>query len=71
MQPPVIGILGGIASGKSLVARELQNRGAVVLSADQAGHEVLREAAVEQAARERWGPEVFDSEGHIVRSRLA
>jgi len=71
MQPPVIGILGGIASGKSFVAHELENRGAVVLSADQAGHEVLREAAVEQAARQRWGPEIFDTEGRIVRSKLA
>ncbi len=71
MQPPVIGILGGIASGKSFVAREFHNRGAIVLSADQAGHDVLREPAVEQAARERWGPDIFDTEGHIVRPKLA
>src|SRR5271156_2573863 len=71
MHPPVIGILGGIASGKSFVARELQKRGAVVLSADEAGHAVLREPAVEQAARERWGSNIFDSAGHIVRERLA
>jgi dephospho-CoA kinase len=71
MQPAVIGILGGIASGKSFVARELQKRGAVVLAADQAGHDVLREPAVEEAARRRWGADIFDSEGHIVRPKLA
>jgi dephospho-CoA kinase len=71
MRPPVIGILGGIASGKSFVARELQKRGAVLLSADEAGHEVLREPAVEHAAQERWGSNIFGPDGHIIRGRLA
>ena len=67
----VIGILGGIGSGKSFVAELMKARGAVVLDADRVGHEVLREPQVESAARERWGDGIFNSDGHIDRKRLA
>jgi len=67
----IIGILGGVASGKSLVAQQLADLGAGVLDADRAGHEVLRSPHVEAAARERWGQTVFDAEGHVDRARLA
>lgn len=66
-----IGILGGVASGKSLVARQLADLGAGLLDADGAGHEVLRTPSVEAAVRQRWGDEVFDSHGRIDRARLA
>lgn len=67
----VIGILGGVASGKSEVARLLREAGAGVLDADRVGHEVLRLAEVERAARDRWGDAVFDAAGRIDRGRLA
>lgn len=70
-RPPVIGIIGGVASGKSLVAKLLAERGAHVLSADEAGHAVLREPEVEQIALDRWGPSIFGPEGHIDRRKLA
>jgi len=67
----VIGLLGGVASGKSLVAEELARLGAGVLDADRAGHEVLRSPSVEEAARQRWGETVFGPDGRIDRRRLA
>jgi dephospho-CoA kinase len=67
----VIGILGGVAGGKSLVARQLAELGAGVLDADGAGHAVLRTPEVEQAARRRWGDAVFGPDGRIDRARLA
>ena len=67
----ILGLLGGVASGKSLVARQLAELGAVVLDADRAGHEALRLPSVEEAARRRWGDAVFGPDGHIDRSRLA
>ena len=67
----ILGLLGGVASGKSLVARQLAELGAVVLDADRAGHEALRLPGVEAAARRRWGDAVFGQDGHIDRSRLA
>ncbi len=53
----VIGILGGVGSGKSEVARQLARMGAGVLDADRAGHEVLRLPEIEAAVRRRWGEE--------------
>jgi dephospho-CoA kinase len=67
----VIGILGGVASGKSLVSGELARLGAGVLDADRAGHEVLRMPAITAAARQRWGDEILDADGQIDRKRLA
>ena len=67
----VIGILGGVASGKSLVSGELARLGAGVLDADSAGHEVLRMPAIAAAARQRWGEEIFAADGRIDRKRLA
>ncbi len=67
----VIGLLGGVASGKSTVARYLAAMGAAVLDADRAGHEVLRLPRIEAAARQRWGDRVLRHDGRIDRSRLA
>jgi dephospho-CoA kinase len=67
----LIGILGGVASGKSLVAGQFARLGAGVLDADRAGHEVLRLPHVETAVRQRWGAEVFGPDGRVDRSRLA
>ncbi|MCE9605906.1 MAG: dephospho-CoA kinase [Planctomycetia bacterium] len=67
----IIGVVGGVASGKSFVARCLEELGAGRLDADSAGHEVLREPDVEDAARARWGDEVFAPEGRIDRAALA
>ncbi|MCH8921906.1 MAG: dephospho-CoA kinase [Planctomycetes bacterium] len=67
----VIGILGGVASGKSLVARQLEKLGAVVLDADALGHEVLRRPEVTVAIRDRWGERVIAEGGQIDRSAVA
>ena len=67
----IIGILGGVASGKSMVARQFARLGAAVLDADRAGHEALRLPHVEAAARQRWGEAVFGPDGRIDRARLA
>lgn len=67
----VIGILGGIASGKSLVARQLAEAGAGLLDADRAGHEVLRLPHVAAAVRERWGEAACGPDGRVDRARLA
>ena len=67
----VIGIVGGIASGKSVVTDRLQALGAVVLDADRIGHSVLREPSVTQAIRKRWGNEVFTPDDEVDRGKLA
>jgi dephospho-CoA kinase len=67
----IIGILGGVASGKSMVARQFQRLGAGVLDADTTGHEALRLPNVEAAVRRRWGKAVFGVDGRVDRARLA
>ncbi len=70
-QMKTLGLLGGVASGKSLVSRQLAAMGALILNADRAGHEALRMPEIEAAARERWDDAIFDGDGHIDRSQLA
>lgn len=67
---PVIGLLGGVASGKSFVAASLAEWGAGVLDADRTGHEVLAMPEIAAAARRRWGDAIFDEYGRIDRKRL-
>lgn len=67
----IIGILGGVASGKSFIADYFRELGAGTLDGDRLGHEILRLAEVEEAARARWGDSIFDDEGHIDRGSLA
>jgi dephospho-CoA kinase len=67
----IIGVVGGVASGKSLVTKQLQELGAGVLDADCAGHQVLESPAVRRAALRRWGERVFGADGRVDRGALA
>ena len=67
----VIGLLGGVASGKSLVASQLEQLGATHLDADLAGHQVLAQPEIVSALVARWGTEILNPAGEIDRSRVA
>jgi dephospho-CoA kinase len=67
---PIIGLIGGVASGKSLVAAELARLGAMVLDADRAGHEVLELPEVVAALYQRWGPRILGSSGRVDRKAV-
>lgn len=58
----VLGILGGIASGKSEVARLLAGPDGVVLDADRIAHEVLESPPLRAWLAERFGPELVAGE---------
>jgi len=66
-----IGILGGVASGKSLVARQFAEMGAGMLDADRAAHHVLDDPEVRVALRQRWGQSVFCRNGQVDREKVA
>lgn len=67
-----IGLIGGVASGKSLVARMLAELGAGILDADRTGHEILAtDAEIHAAIRQRWGESVFRDDGSIDRREIA
>jgi dephospho-CoA kinase len=68
---PLIGIVGGVASGKSLVSEQLQRKGAAVVTADALAHQVLEFDDVKSQLRERWGDAIFSANGAVDRARLA
>jgi dephospho-CoA kinase len=67
----VIGILGGVASGKSEVARQFERLGCGLLDADRAGHEVLAQPEVVEALICRWGQGILDATGYVNRAAVA
>lgn len=67
----IIGLVGGVASGKSAVAAALARRGAVVFDADKIGHLVLDEPEVRDELVARWGEEILDADGRIARPAVA
>jgi dephospho-CoA kinase len=68
--PPVIGLIGGIGSGKSRIAEVFARHGAKVISGDQLGHEGLRQPEIIARVADRFGTEVLDEQGNVNRRRL-
>jgi dephospho-CoA kinase len=69
----IVGVLGGIASGKSLVTQWLEELGATVLVADGIAHDILRQEEVVKEVVRRFGESVLaDHERpQIDRKKLA
>lgn len=69
---PLVGLVGGIGSGKSTIARGLAQRIPVaILDADRSGHEALRQTEVKVALRQVFGDSIFNESQEIKRSELA
>ena len=67
----LIGLTGGIGSGKSTVAAMLADRGAVVIDADRVAHEVYQPGAEGyDLLVERFGSSILDEHGRVDRRRL-
>jgi dephospho-CoA kinase len=68
----LVGLTGGIGSGKSTVASMLAKRGAVVIDADEIAREVIASGTPGfRAVVERFGDEVIAHDGSIDRAALA
>ena len=67
----MIGILGGMYSGKSTVAAELAKLGCAVIDADSISHQLLDEKDVLKKIVRVFGKEILDKNGKIDRSALA
>jgi len=70
-RPLVIGLLGGIASGKSTVARIFEKHGLTLLDADREAHRVTRQPAVQRQLAARFGAGILRANGSLDRRRLA
>ena len=68
----LVGLTGGIGSGKSSVSTRLATLGAIVVDADAIVHRLQRPGTdVHAAIVRRFGTDVLDGDGHLVRPRLA
>ncbi|MCC6493287.1 MAG: dephospho-CoA kinase [Pirellulales bacterium] len=67
----IIGLVGGIASGKSAVAAALARRGAAIFDADKIGHEVINLREVRDELVARWGAGVLGADGRVDRGAVA
>lgn len=66
-----VGLTGGIASGKSTVARMLRERGCAIIEADLLAHEYLQpENPVSQEVLGEFGAGILDASGKIDRAKL-
>ena len=68
---PIIGLAGGIGSGKSTVARLLAELGCVVADSDAAARAALQDPAIRARIIEQWGEAMVNRDGQIDRSKLA
>ncbi len=67
----VIGLTGGIGSGKSTVAQFLAELGAVILDADKVGHEALKPGSeIWERVINEFGQSIVTVSGDIDRAKL-
>ncbi len=68
----LVGLTGGIGSGKSTVSAMLAERGAELIDADRIAREVVLPGTPAWCKiRDHFGPEVLLADGHIDRAALA
>jgi dephospho-CoA kinase len=68
---PIIGLVGGIGSGKSFVAQIFADEGCVVIDSDAAVGEAYQRPEVRQKLREWWGGQILLPNGQINRKEIA
>jgi len=68
---PIIGLAGGIGSGKSTVAELLGEMRCLVLSADEHVRDAYRDPAVVARLRQWWGDSIADPSGELDRKAVA
>jgi dephospho-CoA kinase len=67
-----VGLTGGVACGKSTVAKMFADLGAQIIDADAIAHELYRPGeAVYQALIDRFGQEIVKLSGDLDRAKLA
>lgn len=68
---PIIGITGGIGSGKSFVAQLFGELGCHVIDSDARARAAFIDPPIQQTLREWWGDQVFLPDGGIDRAAIA
>jgi dephospho-CoA kinase len=72
MSPYIVGLTGGIGSGKTTVCRLLSDRGAMIIDADAIVHELQRPGTdVFKEIVEAFGEDVVGPDGGLDRGKMA
>ncbi len=69
--PVIIGLAGGIGSGKSTVARVFESLGCMVIDSDKLSKEAMAREDVRETLRQWWGDEVLGADGQVDRRAVA
>ena len=69
--PPIIGLAGGIGSGKSAAAKILRDLGCAVSDSDEAARAALRDPDIRAELISWWSRDILDEEGGIDRTKVA
>ena len=68
----VVGLTGGIGAGKSAVSALLAQKGAAIVDADQIARDLQSPGSpVVAAMADRFGEDILDEEGALIRSAVA
>lgn len=70
-RPLIVGLVGGVGSGKSAVAEEFAKAGAVVFDADGEARAALTRPEVREQLVGWWGPSVLAPDGSVDRKAVA
>lgn len=68
---PIIGLAGGVGSGKSRVAQAFASIGCVVSDSDVSGKRALTREDVKRKLIDRWGDRILSSDGQLDRAVIA
>jgi len=69
-RPLVLGLAGGIGSGKSAAAKMLGELGCLVIDSDAEARAALEREDVQRTLRSWWGDGVFDATGSVDRKAV-
>lgn len=68
----IIGLTGGIGTGKSTVSEYLKKKGCIIIDADAISREITAPGgSALPELREAFGEEYFDAEGNLLRKKMA
>lgn len=70
-KPYLVGLTGGIATGKSTAANYIKLNGYSVIEFDKINHDLITNDSISKSELEAFfGPEIVDGEGNIIKSKL-